>query len=413
MDFAQNAGFWMAALGMTGLVAALLIMALMRGRGSEPVAAYDLRVYRDQLREVGRDLSRGVISPEDADRLRAEVSRRVLDADRALSVTAAPPTAPKSATRAMAVFVVVVLAGAIWTYIRIGAPGYPDLPLQTRIANAEAARENRPGQAVAEAEIAKSPAPVAPQDPDYLALVEKLRTAVATRPGDLQGNALLAQNEAGLGNYIAAYAAQSRVIALKADAASADDYAILADLMILAAGGYVSPEAEAALTNALQRDAQNGTALYYSGLMFAQTGRPDQTFRIWQPLLEHSPAGAPWRIALRAQLPEIAARTGENYTLPPDTALKGPSGDDIATTADMTPADRQAMIQTMVTGLSDRLATSGGSAAEWAQLITALGVLGDTEQAGKIWTEAQTVFAAAPADLETVRAAAQKAGIAP
>ena len=60
-------------------------------------------------------------------------------------------------------------------------------------------------------------------------------------------------------------AAQRTVIALKGEAATGEDHAALAEVMILAAGGYVSPEAEAELTAALQRDPLNGTATYYAG----------------------------------------------------------------------------------------------------------------------------------------------------
>ncbi len=62
----------------------------------------------------------------------------------------------------------------------------------------------------------------------------------------------------------------------------------------------------------------------------------------------------------------------------------------------MTPEDRMDMIRSMVDGLSDRLATDGGPPEDWARLINALGVLGDTEQAAAIWTEAQSVFADTP-----------------
>ena len=78
----------------------------------------------------------------------------------------------------------------------------------------------------------------------------------------------------------------------------------------------------------------------------------------------------------------------------------------------MAPEDREAMIRGMVEGLASRLANDGGTGAEWAQLITALGVLGETERARGIWAEAQDVFAASPSDLETVAAAARQAGVA-
>ncbi|MBD3765724.1 MAG: c-type cytochrome biogenesis protein CcmI, partial [Rhodobacterales bacterium] len=78
--------FWAAATAMAAAVAGLLALAMLRARAAaEPAAAYDLRVYRDQMAEIDRDLARGVIAPEDAERLRAEIGRRLLDADRALA----------------------------------------------------------------------------------------------------------------------------------------------------------------------------------------------------------------------------------------------------------------------------------------------------------------------------------------
>ncbi|MBD3764142.1 MAG: c-type cytochrome biogenesis protein CcmI, partial [Rhodobacterales bacterium] len=80
--------------------------------------------------------------------------------------------------------------------------------------------------------------------------------------------------------------------------------------------------------------------------------------------------------------------------------------------ADMTEEERQAMIRSMVDGLAERLATEGGGAQDWARLIGALGVLGDTDRARTIWAEAQGVFADRPEDLAAVRAAARQAGVA-
>ena len=59
---------------------------------------------------------------------------------------------------------------------------------------------------------------------------------------------------------------------------------------------------------------------------------------------------------------------------------------------DMSDEDRAAMIENMVSGLAERLATEGGSAAEWARLITAYGVLGRSEEAKSILSEARAAF---------------------
>ena len=69
------------------------------------------------------------------------------------------------------------------------------------------------------------------------------------------------------------------------------------------------------------------------------------------------------------------------------------------------------MIRGMVDGLSNRLATDGGTAQEWARLIGALGVLGETDRATAIWAEAQTVFADRAEDLALIRSAAEQAGL--
>ena len=42
----------------------------------------DLEVYKDQLINVERDLSRGIITADEAERIRAEVSRRILELDK-------------------------------------------------------------------------------------------------------------------------------------------------------------------------------------------------------------------------------------------------------------------------------------------------------------------------------------------
>ncbi|PJE34159.1 c-type cytochrome biogenesis protein CcmI, partial [Pseudooceanicola lipolyticus] len=76
--------FWILASLIALGVAGLLALTLLRTRSAaapEPAAAYDLRVYRDQLKEIDRDLARGTIAEADAERVRTEVARRILAAD--------------------------------------------------------------------------------------------------------------------------------------------------------------------------------------------------------------------------------------------------------------------------------------------------------------------------------------------
>ena len=191
------------------------------------------------------------------------------------------------------------LGAGIAIYGVLGVPGYPDLPLQTRLAAADQAYSDRPSQDAAEAGQPPFSQPT-DIDPELAAMIDKLRAAVANRPGDLTGHALLAQNEAALGNFVAARKAQAVVVRLKSSQVTGDDLSLLAQFMIVAAGGVVTPEAEQVLIECLRIDPRNGWARYYSGLMFAEIGRPDRTFGLWEPLLREGPADAPWIKPIRS-----------------------------------------------------------------------------------------------------------------
>lgn len=409
--------FWITVSALAVAVSAPVVLALVRHRAAaRDRADYDIAIYRDQLSGVESDLARGVINDETAERLRTEISRRILDADRRREA-ARGGEAPRGVTLAAAVLsVAVMVAGSLALYDRIGAPGYGDLPLQARLDTSEEMRRNRPSQATAEAEMAGRTLPgfAEDADPRQLELLEQLRATLEDRPDDPRGLELLARNEAAVGNFVAAYAAQERLIDVKGARAVAEDFAHLAELKVLAAGGYVSPEAESALGAALARDPQNGPARYYTGLVQAQNDRPDRAFAIWRDLLATSAPNAPWVPAVRAQITDVAARAGVRYELPPappQGAGPGPTEDDMRAAEALSPEQRMEMVRGMVDGLSTRLATEGGSSEEWARLIIALGVLGDTDRARAIHAEALDVFAGDETALNRIEGAALQSGL--
>jgi cytochrome c-type biogenesis protein CcmH len=421
-DYIQLAGFVVILL----LVGVILVRAMSR---AGQVAAADgaeraMKVYRDQLSEVERDLARGVLDAAEAERLRLEISRRILELDKDAAARRVGAPAPVSMQRLAAGAILVTLLGGAGLYLAMGMPGKRDMPLVARHADAEQTRETRPRQAELEEQVAAAfpdPAPFEGRA-ELEPMVAQLRAALEQRPLDVQGHSLLAQNEARLGNFGAAIAAQERVLEIAGENAAPEHYAYLIDLMVIAAGGFVSPEAEDVIARALRQDAENGVALYYLGRMYAQTGRPDMTFRIWRRLHDLGPGDAPWMPEIRAALPELARISGEpRYQLPPRPAPAGagpsagpsigPSAADIEAAAQLPPQERAQMIEGMVDGLMVRLANDGGSAEEWAQLIGALMVLERREQAQAILQEARTVFAARAEDLALINGAAQAAGL--
>jgi cytochrome c-type biogenesis protein CcmH len=397
--------FWLIAAALTGMVLLVMVQALRRG-GDTDGEHPDLKVYRDQLAEVDRDMARGTLSEDEAQRLRIEVSRRLLEADRALQrETVAGPRGNLIWAGAV---VVAFLGGALWLYDRLGAPGYADLPLATRIAAADLALKERPSQATTLSILPAIP-PVDPGE-EFNDLMDKLRAAVAERPDDAVGLELLARNESSLANYQAAYEAQTKLLSLLADAATPDQRLFAAQILIAQAQGYVSPEAEAYLIDVLRRAPDHGMARYLTGLMFAQNGRPDRAFALWQPLIVEGPEEAPWVEAARADIETAAALAGIPYEMPD---MPGPSAEDMAAAADMTPEDQQAMIEGMVGQLEARLLAEGGTVEEWLRLINAFQVLNQTERGTAALRAAETALAADPAGLQSLREAATAAGFGP
>ena len=408
---------WLLAGLMAVVVGLALAAPFLRRRDSaapEGSAVWDRRVYRDQLAEVERDLSRGVIGNEDAVRLRNEIGRRLLDADRAAAQDAAAGAgAPRRRGMPLAVLTVLVLVlGAGAVYLRIGAPRMPDEPIAARLAEARRVYEARPSQADAEAAAKARPTPATPADPSYVKLVEQLRQALKDRPDDRQGLALLAEHEARLGNIDAAVVAQRHLVEL--DGASATDHARLAALMTEAAGGLITPQAEAELGRALQMEPALPEGRYLAGLLELQNQRPDRAFAIWSDLLERHPEGV-WAAPIRAIITDLAWFAGQPDYEPPAApaaaSAPGPDAAAVAAAGEMSEADRSQMIAGMVEGLETRLANDGGTPEEWARLIGALAVLGRTDHARDILAEARTIFGGTPGAMTPIDAAAAQAGL--
>jgi cytochrome c-type biogenesis protein CcmH len=393
--------FWLIA----GLVAVtslgLALAPLWRGAGrAERRASYDLQLLRDQLREIEADRARGVLGLEEAAASRAEVSRRLIAAADAEAAEPPAATAPPRLSRPAAALVGGLgLAAAAGLYLAIGAPGLPDRP--------RAARAERPDQAAAEALAARRQPPPPPTADDPL--IERLRAALAERPEDVEGRRLLARSLAATGRWPEARAAQAEVVALLGEAAAAQDLVDLAELGIMAAGGYVSPESEAALARTLDLDPAHPAGRYYSGLALMQAGRPDLAHAVFAALLAEGPADAPWIEAVRAGLAEAARQAG----LAPRPDAPGPGAADLEAAAAMTPEERQAMIEGMVASLGQRLAADGGPPEDWARLIRALGVLGRRDEAAEIAAEARAAHAGDAAGLAAIEAASREAGVGP
>ena len=403
--------FWIIATALAVIAAGLLVLPLLRsGTETDADPRNDIAIYKDQLAEVDRDLARGVLDQAEAERTRTEIARRLLAADKAGSDTAS--VAPKTMGRIVMIgAAVATVVGALALYNRVGAPGYPDMPRAARLAEAKEAYDNRPSQA--EAEAAQPALEQVTLPDDLQATVDRVRQTAEANPENLIAQRDLVRLETALGNVNLAAHAQVKVVALLGDDAEQEDLEVLLELLVAAAGGDVTPEAERVLKAILDKNPESISGLYWAGVMFNTYGRPDRAFPYWRKHLEVAPEDADWFDQVAQATIELSWFAGvDDYTPPERAGLRGPSAADIAAAGDMSAGDQQAMISGMVANLMDRLATEGGTPQEWAQLIRALGVMGDTDRAAAIWGEAEQTFASDANAMSIIHEAAVGAGVA-
>ena len=350
--------FWVLAGLMSAGVALALLSAPKRAAAAETDPLPDL--IRAELDAVESDIRRGTLSEAEAAPVRAEIKRRLLRQ---------PPKAQtwlQGQGRAASLAIAMLpFGGALLIYLILGRPDLPDQALDARVADAIALYDNRPTQAEAQPkgdEFADDAGKASLAD---LSLIARLRDVVAARPTDREGLKLLASSEASIGNFRAAAAAQTAANAIAGPVLTDEDLALQAMWMVRAAQDIVTPEAEAVIQQALERNPQNPTAQYYLGLLYLQIGRPDITWSLWMRIYTTQDPGSDFVGILSQQLPELAMMTGTRFTPRTDLGL---------------PADvEQPDIQAMVQGLKTRLAEQGGTPGEWAMLIRALMVQGDFE----------------------------------
>src|ERR1700683_547998 len=119
---------------LMSVAAVLAVLWPLTRKSRADCAGSDLLVYQDQLEEIGRDSSAGLIGDAEAQPARIEVSRRLL----AAADTQAPAperTQPLWHRRAAAVAaLIVLLLLPVCLYAALGSPDIPGQPAYARAA---------------------------------------------------------------------------------------------------------------------------------------------------------------------------------------------------------------------------------------------------------------------------------------
>lgn len=403
--------FWLSILITLAFVCAVFYQTLKKNSAHKEENA-DLNFYKSQLSEIEKDIAKGSISIEEAEQLKVEISRRILKNKNQsfLEVGSQSTGSRVKFTFGLGIFAIFL---SLALYSSLGSLGYFDFSQKSRIKAAKFLKETRPSQQEAWDALSDVRTINTPKG-EMGEIITKLRKISQERPNDITGLRYLMKTEANLNNFENAAIAQMSLVKLLGEQVATDDLYELAELMVLSLNGYVSPEAEALFRKVLSKDEDNGRALYYLGLMYANLDRPDLSFEIWRNLLSRGLDDAPWVPLIREQIMEVAWRAGKNrYELPlkPQTSFAGPTQADIEAASEMASEEKQEMISEMVEGLASRLESEGGTPEEWARLIKVLSVLGDLESAQKTWVEAVNIFNNSPTGLTVINNIAKEIGI--
>jgi cytochrome c-type biogenesis protein CcmH len=355
--------FWVIAAILT-LGASLAVLLPLTGgiKGALPAGDHDLEVYRDQLSELDRDVARGLIQPGEAEEARAEIGRRILRLGAAPQPGDSTPRPVRSARWAasMAVLAVPLLSWGL--YGMLGSPDLPSQPLAERLA--------------------KNPA-----DASVDELVARAEAHLAANPSDGKGWDVLAPIYLRLQRFPDAVTAYRNAIRLDGD--SAVRQSGLGEAIASAAGGIVSADAQKAFEAALKLDPANAKANFYLGVGLAQEGKKAEAVAAWQKMLGQLAPDSPWRSAVQQAL----AEAGEPAVAKAAPA-NGPDAQQVEAAQQMSPQDRQAMIETMVAGLDDKLKQNPRDEEGWMRLIRSYVVLGKADQARDALGRAVAAFGA-------------------
>jgi cytochrome c-type biogenesis protein CcmH len=321
--------FLLAALTFAALLPVLLPLL----RGVPPVrdrSEYDRAVYRDQLREVDRDMERGLLTETESGPVRLEIQRRLL----ATEPEAAPPRVAKARVLA-AVTGIVAAAGALGLYLVLGVPVIP------AISGHEA---------------------------ETSAAIGRLAEHLRTNPNDAEGWSLYARAMSQLERWDDAEAAWRHVIAL--GRSTPEVVAALGETLVLREGGTVSEEARGLFDMALRGDPKNAMARFYVALATSQGGDAKTAVAQWQALLDDMPPESPGRQEVAGRMQETARAAG--IPLPSATgrtAATEAMAAKLAARLELEPNDAEGWINL---GRSDTVLGRGAAAADAYEKAAAL-----------------------------------------
>ncbi|SBW13469.1 cytochrome c-type biogenesis protein ccmI [Brucella sp. 10RB9215] len=336
--------FWLVAALLTFAATLAVLLPLTRRRQAAlPAEKNDLEVYRDQLREVEADVARGMIDLQSAEQARIEISRRILNAEKAAMAATADGGQGRSG-RVLAFVAVLAVPLVAWgIYPLFGAPDMPSMPLAPRLA-------------------------AAPDRSSVTDLIARAEAHLAQNPGDVRGWDVLAPIYLRLGRASDAVSAYRTSIRIAGE--NLARILGLGEALTAASGGTITAEAEKLFNKAAELSPDDIRPQYYLAQGEMQDGHPDRAADRLQAFLDKAPADAPWRGKLEKTIVILRDPASAKQA-----EAKGPTAEDVEAASTLSAADRQAMVEGMVQRLDETLRQNGGDIDSWKRLVRSYMIL--------------------------------------
>ncbi len=330
---------WVIFAILTAMAALLIVAPLWSEREEGYADLHDLAVYKQQLAEIEDEKARGLLGEAEAEAARIEVSRRILQAAEKAGTSGRPLSASFAPYLVIGLIAVVTMG----VYLHYGAPQFSDQPLAARMK--------------------------ADEQPSIEGLVARVEERLKSHPDDATGWNVIGPVYLRMGRYADAAEAFRKANDLLGE--TPDRLGELGEALTLANSGVVTGEAQAAFRKALAGNPSDDRSEFWLAVASEQKGQLSEAAQQYRRLLGRELAPNVKNL-IEQRIANIVARiSGE------DTSL----------------AERQAMIDSMVTGLAERLKTDGSDLEGWLKLIRAYTVLGRRDDAQSAVEKARNQFA--------------------
>ncbi|WP_425375956.1 c-type cytochrome biogenesis protein CcmI [Rhizobium leguminosarum] len=377
--------FWILVAALTAALAVILLYPLLRGaKAADNIRAGEAAVYRDQLRELDRDLDGGLITSEEADYARAEIGRRLIAVSADEPAETPKPARHHRFTEAFVLLVLPVLG--LCLYLTTGRPDLPSQPLEARLEN--------PGN-------------------DVAVMITKAERHLAEKPDDGKGWDVLAPIYFRTMRVSDAQVAYRNAIRLLGPSPVRLDG--LAETLMAVSDGVVTEEARQVLEQSLTLQPDNPRARFYIALSMEQAGRPDEARQAFEALAKQSPSDAPWLPLVNQHIAmNGGAPAGTDKVVPgANPAAPGnPTQQDVAAAENMSAGDRQQMIRGMVESLDAKLSEDPNNFEGWVRLVRSYAVLNDKDRAAGALKRGLAAFPPPGEEGRQLLALARELGIA-